>query len=101
MKHCAAIRRKLRGKSEGLRFPVSGFRSWKIRNPRSAIRNRPAPQLPQALEHRPNHEAPHLRLAAKADLALRGVHVHVDRRGVAFEENERERVAALRERLVV
>ena len=57
--------------------------------------------LSQRLQHRPDHEAPHLGLAAEADFALGGMDVHVDRRRVALEKNERQRVASFRQRLAV
>ena len=76
----------------------------KIHTPQSAILNRRCRrhrQFAQSLQHRPDHESPHLRFAAEAHFAFRRMHVHIDRRRIALEEDERERVAPLGQRLVV
>ena len=59
------------------------------------------PEFPQAVQHRPDDERAHLRLVAETHLALRRMHVHVDRRRIEFEEEKRQRIAPLRQRLMV
>ena len=63
--------------------------------------NRPPGKFPQPLENRANDERAHLRFVAKAHLALRRMHVHVDCRGIDLEEEKRQGIASLRERLMV
>ncbi len=57
--------------------------------------------LAQRVEQRAHDERPHAGIVAEPHLAFRRMHVHVDRRRFDLEEEERQRIPALRQVLLV